>query len=238
MRSYLIVDDNRAMAENIAEIVRESGGDAVATDSAQEALRLVEGRAFDALLTDVRMPTMDGVELIRTARRADPGLPAILFTAFTHDEALRAAREQGPLAVLPKPVPVPGLLELLGKARRDGLVVVLEDDLALGENLGEALRREGFSVRLLRSVPEAERLAGPPPFAALVDLRVPGGPDGSGMKALAARYPGLPILVLSAYEEIPLPFEPYRRLLKPFPTESLLAVVDALHRRGAKPSTP
>jgi DNA-binding NtrC family response regulator len=238
VRSYLIVDDNRAMAENIAEIVREAGDDAVATESGAEALRLVKERSFDALLTDVRMPSIDGVQLIREARRADPGLPAILFTAFTHDEALRQARQEGPVAVLPKPVPVPTLLDLLAKARRDGHVVLLEDDVGLGENLSEALRREGYGVRLLRSVAEIERLSGAPPFAALVDLRVPGAPDAAGMRLLAERYPSLPLLVVTGHDDIALPSPPHRVFLKPFPTESLLAVVDALHRAASGPRTP
>ena len=239
MRSYLIVDDNRAMAENIAEIVRERGEDAVATASSEEALKLVGARAFDALLTDMRMPAMDGAQLIREARRADPGLPAILFTAFTHDEALRAVQEESPLAVLPKPVPLPTLLDLLAKARRHGVVAVLEDDAAFADNLSEALTREGFGVRVVRSVAEVAALGGPRPFAALVDLRLPGTADGAGMRALAARFAGLPLIVVSAHEDVETPLEPHRRFVKPFDMRALVAVLDALHRQSREsPARP
>ena len=71
----------------------------------------------------------------------DPNLPAVVITAYTNDDDLEAARNEGVLAVLPKPAPVARLLELLGAARRGGLVAIIEDDAALSDNLSEVLRR-------------------------------------------------------------------------------------------------
>src|SRR5207249_4638182 len=82
---------------------------------------------------------------------------------------LLAAREEGLLAVLPKPAPLDRLVELLRAARRDGLVAVIEDDSALADNLAEALRDRGFSAVTARSVSETDRLGGVRPFAVLVD---------------------------------------------------------------------
>src|SRR5687767_814508 len=131
MRRYLIVDDNRPLAENLAEIVRDRGDEAVVATSGAEALALLTAERFDAVLTDMRMPAMDGAELIREARRHDPGLPAIVVTAFSKDAGIRAAQNEAPLAVLPKPVPVPQLLHLLAVARRNGRVILVEDDPVL-----------------------------------------------------------------------------------------------------------
>lgn len=73
MRSILIVDDNRAFAENLAEIVSDAGvGTAEVADSGQRALELIAGKHFDALVTDMRMPKMNGAELIERARQIDP----------------------------------------------------------------------------------------------------------------------------------------------------------------------
>ena len=74
---------------------------------------------------------MGGAELVHAIRRSDPGLAAVIVTAHAGDADLEAARREGLLAVLPKPVPLARLLGLLGCARRDGLVAVLEDDRAL-----------------------------------------------------------------------------------------------------------
>ena len=238
MRRYLIVDDNRDFAENVAEILRDGGDEVAIAESGREALETARERTFDAILTDMRMPLMGGAELVHEIRRLDPGAAAMVITAHAGDDALDAARREGLLAVLPKPVPVRRLLELLSVARRDGLVVVIEDDSRLCENLAEALRERGFTAVTASSVLETERLGPVRPFCALVDLRVPGGPDGEAMRRLAAKYPGLPMIVVTAFHDS-LPPLPYAGLFaKPFDTPALLAEVERLHGRRAPVAAP
>ena len=118
-RQYLLVDDNRAFAENVAEIVRDLGDEMAVVDGGEQALALVRRRRFDAVVTDMRMPAMGGAELVREIRRVDPGVPAIVVTAHAADEELEAARREGLVAVLYKPVPIHDLLDLLASARRE-----------------------------------------------------------------------------------------------------------------------
>lgn len=236
MRSYLVVDDNLEFAENLAEILRDRGDEVVVAENGRQAAGIVRTRRFDAILTDMRMPLMGGAELVHEIRRADPGAAAMVITAHVGDDALDAARHEGLLAVLPKPVEVSRLLALLASARRDGLVVVVEDDARMADNLCEALRTRGFAAVTAGSVLETERLGPVRPFCALVDQRVPGGPDGEAMRRLATKYPGLPMIVVTAYEESPpMPHQGY--FTKPFDTRELLAAVERLHtaRSGAEP---
>jgi CheY-like chemotaxis protein len=230
MRRDLLVDDNVAFAENLAEILGDLGdAEAVVVDSGERAIERVGQQKFDALVSDMRMPLMNGAELVHNIRRVDPGLPAIVVTAYTADNDLEAARDEGLLAVLPKPVPVPRLVELLSVARRDGLVAVVEDDPAMADNLSEALRTRGFTAVTARSVTGTERLGQVRPFAALVDLRVPGGADGEAMKRLAAKYPGLPMFVVTAHSVEP-PLAPVAFFTKPFDTRVLLDAVEGQYR--------
>ncbi|HET9597401.1 MAG TPA: response regulator [Anaeromyxobacteraceae bacterium] len=235
MRHYLIVDDNRAFAENLGEIVRDLGDEVAVAENGEQALALARDRRFDAIVTDMRMPFMGGAELVHHVRRIDPGVAAIVVTAYVRDGDLDAARREGLLATLPKPVPIGRLLELLGLARRDGLVVVVEDDAALCDNLCEALRSRGFAAVTAGSVLETERLGPVKPFCALVDLRVPGGPAGEAMKRLSAKYPGLPLLVVTGYHDEP-PVPHVGVFSKPFDTASLLDAVERQYRaRAAAP---
>lgn len=230
MRRYLIVDDNRPFAENLAEIVRDLGGDVAVAESGAEALELAQRRRFDCVLSDMRMPLMGGAEVVHRIRRIDPGIAAIVVTAHVGDDDLAAARREGLLAVLPKPVPVDRLLELLSSSRRDALAVIVEDDQQLSDNLCEALRAHGFGAVAAGSVLETERLGPVRPFVGLVDLRVPGGPHGEAMRRLAQKYPQLPMLVITGYHDPPP--EPYEALFpKPFDTRELIATVERLHAR-------
>ncbi len=228
MRRYLIVDDNVAFAENLAEIIADVGDEAVVVDSGARALELAKQERFDALISDMRMPVMNGAELVHRIRRADPALPALVVTAYTADDELAAARQEGLIGVLPKPVPVPRLLELLGAARRNGLVALVEDDASLADNLTEALRLRGFAAVTAHSVTETERL-GVKPFAAVVDLRLPGGADGDAMRRLAAKFPGLPMIVITAHSEAPPPVPSVAFFAKPFDTRALLDTIERLH---------
>ena len=135
-----------------------------------------------------------------------------MITAYTADNDLEAARREGLLAVLPKPVPIARLVALLGQRapRRAGRA--RRGRRALADNLTEALRGRGFAAVTAASVLETERLGDVRPFAALVDLRVPGGPDGEAMRRLAATFPGLPMLVITALDVAAA--APSRRLLR------------------------
>jgi CheY-like chemotaxis protein len=233
MRTYLIIDDNPDFVENLAEILRDRGDEVVVATDGNGAVEAARGRRFDAVLTDMRMPLMGGAEVVHHIRRLDPGAPAMVITAHVGDDALDAARREGLLAVLPKPVDVPRLLELLASARRDGLVVVIEDDVRMSDNLCEALRTHGFAAVTAASVLETERLGPVQPFVALVDMRVPGGPHGEAMRRLGEKFPGLPLIVVTAYAEPP-PMAHEGFFQKPFDTGKLMATVERLHRSRAE----
>jgi CheY-like chemotaxis protein len=233
MRRYLIVDDNREFAENLAEILRDRGDEVVVAESGAEALDAAKRGRFDALLTDMRMPVMGGAEVVREIRRLDPGAAAMVITAHVSDEALAVARREGVLAVMPKPVPVARLVELLEVARRHGVVLLVEDDIRLSDNLSEALRGRGFAPVTAASITETEQLAAVEPLCALVDLRVPGGADGAALGTLASRYPGMPLIVVTALADPPA-FPHHRLFTKPFDTGELLGAVERLHA-GRKP---
>jgi len=109
------------------------------------------------------------------------------------------------------------------------LVAIVEDDPSLADNLTELLSSRGFAAVTARSVVDTERLGDVRPCCALVDMRLPGGADGAAMLSLAARFPALPMLVMTAHVDAnpPLPHEGLFH--KPFDTAQLLAAVERLH---------
>ena len=233
MRTVLIVDDNLALAENLAEILADAGvAHPVVASSGEQALALVAETRFDVMVTDMRMPGMNGAELIHRVRAVDPDLPILIMSAFTADKQLADARHDGVLSVLTKPTPIPRLLELVARAHR-GMVALVEDDVALADNLVEALRERGFTTVVAHSVGEAARLGGAP-CVAIVDVRVPGGEDGAAIAQVRGRFPGLPVIVVTAYRDrVPLPAA-LPVLEKPVDTARLLDTIERVYARRAK----
>ncbi|HEX8954585.1 MAG TPA: response regulator [Polyangia bacterium] len=235
MSRFLVVDDNVAFAENVAEILGDGGAEVMIAASGAEAIALARLHRFDALVSDMRMPEMSGTEVVRRLRQIDAGLPAIIVSAYSGDDALAEARHLGVLGVLPKPVPVPRLLGLLEVARRDGLVAIVDDDLAFADNLREILGDAGYASVVVNNVDDVERLDGAPLFAAIVDLCMPGGPDGEAMRRVARRFPSLPLLVATGHPELAPPVAACARLEKPLKPESLVAQLHALYAAHVSP---
>lgn len=137
----LVVDDELSLAETLADGLRERGYDATPIDSSSAAVRLLDESDFDALVTDLRMPDVDGIALLEASKRNAPDRPVIVMTAFSAvDSAIESIR-RGAYHYLTKPFKV------------DELVLFLER--ALEET---RLRREAAALRLAlrdgRSVPE------------------------------------------------------------------------------------
>jgi CheY-like chemotaxis protein len=82
MRNYLLLDDNQAFAENLAEILRDGGDEATVVTDGRRALELARSRRFDVLLTDMKMPGMSGAAAVHHIRQVDPGLAAVVITAY------------------------------------------------------------------------------------------------------------------------------------------------------------
>ena len=101
-RRVLVVDDEPDMVENCARILGRAGYQCLTATDPRHALGLVESERPDLLLTDLKMPGMDGIELLRRAREVDPALPVILITAFATIESAVAAIKDGAFDYLPK----------------------------------------------------------------------------------------------------------------------------------------
>jgi len=99
----LVVDDERALAETLAEGLEERGYEAVAVGGGVPARALLAKETFDVLVTDLRMPDLDGLALLAASKALNPSLPVIVMTAYgAIDTAIEAIR-QGAYHYLTKP---------------------------------------------------------------------------------------------------------------------------------------
>jgi CheY-like chemotaxis protein len=116
MRRALIVDDNRALAEDLGEILGSEGYEVLVFFDPLAAVSRCHDQRFDVALLDVRMPGMDGVELFRALASDHPGATYILMSAYADDRRIAQALSEGVQRVLTKPLSVPLLLAALGVA--------------------------------------------------------------------------------------------------------------------------
>jgi len=204
--SVLVIDDNAALAENIAEILEDLGVEVRLAMNAKQALACFDERRWSLVVTDVRMPGMDGLELLSLLKERSPSTPVLVMTSYADRDTLARAQHSGALSVVSKPLDLDAFLELVEcVAAATSAVLIVEDDVALCGNITDILCEErGVLPHPATSVALARKLAAAVDFkAALIDLRLP---DGSGMalaRELARRADGSmrPVIVMTGYPE-------------------------------------
>ena len=116
LRNVLVVDDDASMRHLVSVILRDHGFEARAVASGEDALKELDARDYDLVLTDVRMPGMDGLALLREVQRRDPELMVVVMSAYgTHDTAI-AAMKAGAYDYVSKPFRPDEVVLVLRKA--------------------------------------------------------------------------------------------------------------------------
>ncbi len=142
----LVVDDKIDMAETIADGLRDRGWSAVATASSREALELIAADDVDALVTDLRMPDVDGIALLSASKSSHPTRPVIIMTAYGAVESAIESIRQGASHYLLKPFKLDELVLFLERAldeqrirsEAQALRTVLAERFSLGSIVGKS----------------------------------------------------------------------------------------------------
>ncbi len=133
----LVVDDDLDLAETLAEGLAERGYDATSCTSSVQAAKQLEAEPVDALVTDLRMPAVDGLGLLERSRAAAPERPVLVMTAYAAVETAIEAIRKGAYHYLTKPFSIDELALFLGRALDEARLRVE------ARSLRAALRNEG-----------------------------------------------------------------------------------------------
>jgi two-component system, NtrC family, response regulator PilR len=99
----LVVDDERSMRELLAIVLRREGYEVLLAENGRAAIELLEREPVDLLISDIKMPDLSGVEVLRAAKKIDPDILGIMITAFASTETAVEAMRLGACDYLSKP---------------------------------------------------------------------------------------------------------------------------------------
>jgi DNA-binding NtrC family response regulator len=180
MARVLLVDDDANLREVLSFAIEELGHEVSAHAGGESALAEIEIQTPDVVVTDLKMPGIDGLELLRRVRATLPATPVIILTAFGTIEDAVEAMKQGAHHYLTKPY------------RREELGVAIEQALErrrlLQENqsLRDRLRAQQRRIELVAISPAMQRVAQMIPRIAPSDATVLiTGESGSGKEVVA-----------------------------------------------------
>ncbi len=134
MPNILLVEDKASLRKMLATALEKEGHSVTAAPDGNRASDLIRQRDFHLILTDLRLPHGSGIDVLKTAREADPSVPVLIMTAYgTIEEAVRAMK-LGAFDFIPKPVDIAHLVLLVERAlERRRLVLentILKDEVA------------------------------------------------------------------------------------------------------------
>jgi len=162
----MVVDDEVRMCESLHRLLTAEGYQVTTFADPDLALSALGSRApFDCIVTDLKMPGSDGMQILRKARERDPLAPVILMTGYASLESAVEAVNQGAYDYLLKPIEFPELKQAIARGlaqrrsdqnRRDLLARLERQNRLLRERLKEqrALHKVGISVSSARPLSE------------------------------------------------------------------------------------
>ena len=116
MAQVLIADDEANLRKVLTALLKQDGHEATAVEDGIKALEVVERGEVDILITDLRMPGMTGLELLKKVRQRDPTLPVIVITAHGSVDTAVSALKAGAADYITKPFDKAELKQAVRKA--------------------------------------------------------------------------------------------------------------------------
>jgi DNA-binding NtrC family response regulator len=154
MADIVIVDDEEKIGKLLAAELGDEGHGVVRTTSPKDALRMVQEKKPDVLITDLRMDGMDGISLLKEAKSVSPGTDVIVMTAYASVETAIAALREGAYDYLIKPFQTEELLMLV--TRLEERRRLQSENLALrsylSENLTEDIVGESPAMKRIKEI--------------------------------------------------------------------------------------
>jgi EAL domain-containing protein (putative c-di-GMP-specific phosphodiesterase class I) len=150
----LLVDDEPTIVRGFARILTAAGFSVQVAHDGREAAELARQKSFDVIVSDIAMPEMNGLQLLRSVREHDLDVPVILMTGGPAIESAVQAMEYGALRYLIKPVEAKQLEEVVARATRlHQMAKIKREALELfrleGKHLGD---RAGLEVRFANAL--------------------------------------------------------------------------------------
>lgn len=236
-KRILIVDDDRQMVRTLSDIVAMHDWEVDGAYSGEAAVEAIRRHDYEAVLMDVRMTGINGVEAFKEMKAIRPNIRVILMTAFSAAEIIAEAEREGALRVLPKPVVLPSLIEMLEEVAHDATPILLVgDDSDFLATLHMALTDRGYGSLEAMSLNAALTvLEDESPSVVVLDHPFNGFALGESVVAIKRVSPGVALILCESESGIPEedqaklgPPMIYATLHKPFAPSSLIKILEGI----------
>ncbi len=243
-RKVLIVDDEEAIRNLLRLTLEDEGFDVQVALNGRDAIEKLRVEYFEVLLTDIKMPIMDGIELLKAARVLNPEIAAILITGFPSIDTVREAHRSLAFDYIVKPFDPNTVLNCINAALTRRTVaqdleksvhkpkILVVDDEPLITNLFEAsLREEGYLTEIADNGKKAmERFLYGDFNIVITDINMPEMDGRSLLDNLKSVKPDVIVIVITGYPSVDSAIESmrlgaYDYITKPIDPDTVINVI-------------
>ena len=120
----LLVDDEKDFLDALGERMANRGMNVSTTTSAKDAVKRVKEESYDAIVLDLQMPEMDGIEALKAIKKINPDMQVILLTGHATVEKGIEAMKLGAMDLIEKPADIETIAEKIKKAQANKMILV------------------------------------------------------------------------------------------------------------------
>ncbi|MBI3872410.1 MAG: response regulator [candidate division Zixibacteria bacterium] len=241
-KTLLIVDDDPRIRGLLTESLDALGYHTVEAANGREALSITRETPPDCVITDIKMPELDGLSLLHHLKSEQPNLPVVMITGYAFQQLKMEATDAGADAFLMKPFRLAKIEEVLGRILTEGdaaasaprrvirHVLIVEDDPEFAVLLTEVIEAMGYSAASVGDAESAlQRIAHHCPDVLIADYKLPGMTGEELIHQIKMSHPDMPVVLITGY----LPSFPGREyadafLMKPFRIDRIGDVLKSL----------
>lgn len=239
--NILVVDDLRSMRLTLGGILEDEGYSVMTVEDGYQAIEAVGKRHFDAIFIDIKMPGIDGVQTYREIKKIDSDAAVVMMTAYSVEELVKEALEEGAYAIIYKPFDINMVITIIEEMLTDKtLVLVVDDHFADRETLKAILEEKGYRVATASDGTEAIDMVRSRHYDIIfLDVRLPDMTGFETFEQVKKIDPRATVIMMTGYAEEDLVKSAvgagaYTCLYKPFDMEKIITLVKAVSRERQK----
>jgi DNA-binding NtrC family response regulator len=229
------------MRVTLGVILEDKGHNVVMVENGYQAIEAVKKTLFDVIFIDIKMPGINGVQTFREIKKIDRKAVVIMMTAYSVEDLLKEALEEGAYATVYKPFDVDKIIAIIEEVLHEKtLILVVDDKFSDRETLKTILEDKGYRVATAKDGTEAIEMVKSKHYDIIfLDVILPGMDGVETFERVKGIDPEVTVIMMTGYTEEDLVRKAvsegaYTCIYKPFHMEKLIELVEGISREKKK----
>jgi len=226
----LIVDDDSSVRITMAGVLEDAGNTVFEAEDGYQAIELVKKNDYDIIFMDIKMPGINGVDTYLEIKKMKKKSAVIMMTAFSVEDLIEKAINEGAYTVLHKPFDMNKALELIAGLKNPAILIT-DDELSTRDMLKLFLEEKGYRIETAENGKEAvEKVKAGNIDIVFMDVKMPEMDGLQTLKIIRQKFPLVEVVMLTGHATIESAIEgmklgAFDYLMKPCDMEDLLSKV-------------